>query len=162
VSWAVPFGDASAVRDAESRSARACLDKQVISVTVIAPLKLDNFLAPSVAPRCPYGAHRRFSSGVDKPKHLHGGKGLLYFLGKHNFKFRWSAVGCASFNRFLDCCDDFWVGVPQDQRSPRANEVNKLVPVNIPKVTTLSPRDEERCSAHSLECPYRRIDAAGH
>jgi len=44
---------------------------------------------------------------------------------------------------------------------PRASEVNELDPINIPKVAALAPRDEEGCSAYSLEGSYWRINALG-
>src|SRR5262249_43078391 len=54
------------------------------------------------------------------------------------------------------------VGVPKDERSPRADIVNVAVAIGVVEVGTLSALDEERLAADGAEGPDGAVDTAGN
>src|SRR6478672_13744958 len=62
----------------------------------------------------------------------------------------------------VDGREDRRVGVSQQRRAPRADQVDVLGPVSIGQVRALGGNHKARCAAHRAEGPDRRVDAAGH
>src|SRR5215472_1458595 len=52
------------------------------------------------------------------------------------------------------------MAVPEQQRSPRSDVVDVLVPIDVPNVRPLAARDEGRRAANAAERPDGRVDAA--
>src|SRR5262249_39846598 len=57
--------------------------------------------------------------------------------------------------------DDGRRGVPEDERPPRAEEVEVGTAVHVPQARPLGARDEERLAADAAEGADRAVDAAG-
>src|SRR2546428_12344939 len=71
------------------------------------------------------------------------------------------AVTRASRRGLVDGRNDGRRGVAEDERAPRAEEVQIGAAVDVPDPRPLSVRDEERVTADSAERPHGAVDAAG-
>ena len=58
--------------------------------------------------------------------------------------------------------DDRRMGMPQDQRSPRADVVDVAVAVEVVEIGALAALEKNRLAADAAKRPGRAIHAAGH
>ena len=107
----------------ERRKAGAGRDEQVIDVAVIAAGELHDEVAARRAAREPDRAHHGLGARRHEAHLLDAGISRDDFLGELHSRRRRGAVRHAAAARALDGRDDLRMRVAQDQRAPRADEV---------------------------------------
>ena len=122
-------------------------------MTVVAAFKLDQLAAAGGTARQADGTHGGFGAGTDQTHHVHRGHELEDFFCQLNFALGRRAVGKTLQHRLLHCLDHRWMAVPQNHGSPGADVVDEALPVGVPEIGTLGPRDKARCATDGLERP---------
>jgi hypothetical protein len=133
--------------------AAAGLDQQAVDVPVIAAGKLDDAIAARKPARQSDRAHRGFRARADHPHAFDGWNGVDHHLGQFGFRLGRSAEACPLAERPFDRLHDFGMGVPEDQRSPRADVIEIPVLVDVDEKRPLAAIDERRLPADSAERP---------
>ena len=119
-------------RLAERREPRARGDEQIVDVAVIAARELHDEVAARRAAREPHRAHDGFGARRHEPHLLDAGIGGDDFLGELDLGLARRAERRAAPARGFDGRDDLRMRMAQDQRSPRADEVEILAAVGRP------------------------------
>jgi hypothetical protein len=127
-------------------------------MSVVATSELDDLAATGEAARQPDGRHRGFGPGVDQPHLLDGIDPVDDLRGERNLPFRGRAERGALPYGCLDGHDHVGMGVPEDHRPPRADQVDVAAPVGIGEVGAGAARHEPRCAPHPAEGAYGRVD----
>ena len=152
--------DALRRRLAERRETRAGCDEQVIDVAVIAAREFHDEIAARRAAREAHGAHDGFGSRRYEPNLLDAGIGRDDLFGELDLGLTRCAVRHAAPARALDGRDDLRVRMTQDQRAPRADEVEILAAVGIRDHGAGRRPDHERCASDAAERAHGRVHAA--
>src|SRR5262249_33715190 len=148
--------------NAQRRDAGAGLHQQRVGVSVVAPFKLDDVLAPGKSPSQTDGGHRSFSAGADESYLLDRGKCRDDLLCQLGFTRCARAEACAVAIGLGYSFDYSGMRVPQNQRPPGADIIDVLVVIDIPNPGAQAAHDVGRLTADGAERPHRRIHAAGN
>ncbi len=134
----------------------------MIRVAVIAPGELDDQIAPRESARHTNGAHHRLRSGGDETN-------LLQSRIRRDDPFRqlhFRRAGSAERRAIAHGADygvqHGGVRVSQNQRTPRAHEIEVLATIGIDEELSGASRDEQWVAAHRAERTHRRVDSAGN
>ena len=149
-------------RHAERGGARARLHQQPVRVAVVAAIELDDDGAFRVSAREPYRAHDGLGARADETHFLDGGNGANDHPGKLGLSLSGNAEACPPRESLLETRCDFFVGVPEYQRAPRANVIDVLLAVDIPYLCALAAFHEYRRAADALERANGTVHSAGH
>src|SRR5581483_4240082 len=149
-------------RDSEGREARAGAREQRVGMAVVAAGELEDPVALREAAREAERAHRRLRPRRDEP-HLLDRRHRVRDLGRElHLRLGGRAEARAAERRLAHRLDRLRVGVPEDERAPRADPVEVAVPVDVDEVRAFPALDEERLvQADGAHRPHRRVDAAG-
>ena len=147
-------------RLAERREARARGDEQVIDVAVIAARELHHEVAARRAAREPDRAHHGLGARRYEAHLLDAGIGRNDLLGELDLRRGRRAVRHAAAARRLDRRDDLGMRVAQDQRAPRADEVEVLAAVDVDDRRALGRANHERRAADAAERTHGGVHAA--
>ena len=129
-------------------------------MAVVAAFKLDELVAPSGAARQAQSAHARFGAGADQAHHVHRGHELQNGLGQLNFALGGRTKREAVKRRLLHRFEHGRVAVTQNHRAPRADVVDVLLAIGVPKIGALCALHKTRRAAHGAKSAHRRIHAA--
>lgn len=154
-------GDAGGVRKREGGEPGAGRGEQRVDVAVVAPGELDHLGAAGEAPGEPDRGHGRLGPGGDEADlldRLDPGDDLL---GERHLALTGRPEGGAAGHGLLDGGDDLGVGMAEDHRPPRADEVDVLPAVGVGEVRTRTGHHEPGRTAHRAESAYGRVHAAG-
>jgi uncharacterized Zn-finger protein len=135
---------------------------QGIHVSVVAALEFDDEVAPGEAARQANGGHGGFGSGIHQPHHFDGRHGPADGLRQRDFLLRRRAEAGAYGQRLLQRRQNLRVPVAQQQRPPRADVVDVLLPIDVENMRAFAAREERRRPTHAAEGAHRRIHAAGN
>mmetsp|Transcript_41301 Transcript_41301/g.100220 ORF Transcript_41301/g.100220 Transcript_41301/m.100220 type:complete len:396 (-) Transcript_41301:89-1276(-) len=155
-------GDARRVREAEGGHARAGGHEERVRVAVVAPIELDHLLPLGVRAHQPQHSHARLGARVGEADHLHGRDGLDHHLRQLVLQSARRAERRALVHSLLDRIEHAVVCVADDRRAPRADVVDVLVAVDIPRVCALDAVEDDGVAADGLEGAHRRGDTARH
>jgi len=128
---------------------------------VITTFKLDDAITLGESAGQADGRHGGFRSGADEAHHLHARHGFDDEFGELGFAGSGSAETGAVARGALDRCDDFWMRVPEDERSPGADVVDVLVAVGVPHAGARTSNNDGRIAADRFEGARGRIDSTG-
>ena len=154
-------GDAARVRDREGRPARSGLHQQAVGVAVVAAVELDQERTARRAAGHANRAHRGLRPRADQTDELDGRIGRGDRLRHLDLERRRRPVARATARGLTDRLDHRRRRVSQDERSPRAEEVQVRAPVHVPDPRPLAPRDEERFATDAPEGAHRAIHTPG-
>ena len=131
-------------------------------MTVIAPLELDDLLAPRGRPRDAHGAHRGLGPRADEPhalerRHQRGGRVSPSSTSSGLGRAVARAVSSGRGKRL----DETPRRVAVDERSPRHHVVDVAVAVDVFERRAGRAANEERRRADRLEGADGAVDAAG-
>ena len=116
------------------RAARAGLHEQAVGVPVIAAVELDEQVAPGGAAGHADGAHRGLGARADQPHHLHRRVGGRERPRPSRPRAPWARRSwCRAPGRLGDRLDHRRGGVAEDERPPRADEVDVRPAVGVPQ-----------------------------
>ena len=130
-------------------------------MAVIAAIELEENVAARRAPRHADGAHRRLGARADEAHHLHRRIRGRDHLGQVHLARRGRAVAGAAGHRRRHRLHDGPRGVTEDQRPPRADEVEIAPAVDVGEARALRAGHEERLAPDPAECADGTVDAAG-
>ena len=147
---------------AKGGQARARFDQQRVGMAVVATLKLDDLAAACGSACQAQRTHARFGAGADQTHHFHGGHVFQDFFGQLNLALGGRAEREAVERRFLHGLKHSRVAVAQDHGAPRADVVDVLLAVGIPKVSALCALHKAGRAAHGAKGTHGRVDAAGN
>ena len=150
----------AAVRQRERRATGPGLDEETVGVAVVTAVELEDDVAAGCAASHPDRGHRRFGPRADEPYHLHRRIRLGDRLGDLHLAAGRRTVAHAPTCGVDHRLDDRRGGVAEDQRAPRAEEVEIVVTVDVPDARPGSAIDEEGAPADAAEGPHRAVDAA--
>ncbi len=129
-------------------------------MAVIAAVELHDDVATRGAAGQPDGAHRGLGPRADQPQHLHRGKGGVDGLGQLDLHGRGRAVARPPAGRLGHRLHDHRRRVAQDERPPRADEVDVAPAVHVVQPRALGARHEERLTSHPPERAHRAVHPA--
>ena len=150
-----------AVGHAEGRAARARLDEQAVGMPVIAPVELDDDVAPGRPAREPDRAHRRLRARGHEAHHLHGRHRARDHLRHLDLGASGRPIARPPPRGLGDRLDHRRRGVAENERSPRAEEVDVGAPVGVHDARPLGALHEDRRAAHTPERAHGTVDTAG-
>src|SRR2546427_7408268 len=81
-------------------------------------------------------------------------------LAELNLELRWHSEAGSVLHRSLESVENYGRRVSEDERSPRENEVNVFVTIDIPDPRALAACDNDRLSSNSAKCAYGRVHSA--
>ena len=144
----------------ERQRAGTGLHQQRIGMTVVAALEFDDGVAPGKSPGQANRAHGRLGTGADHPHHVHGRHQFAKPRGHSRFDLRRGTIAEPPVHRLVNGLTHGGMRVSQHHRAPGTDIVDITLAFRGPDVRALGPLDEDRCPAHALEGPDRRIDTA--
>ena len=100
-------------------------------MSVVAAFKFDEFLTPGIASGQTDGAHGSLGTGVDHAHHIHRGVGVNDHFRHADLNFRWSAVGVALSQRFIDAVVISIRSMAENQRPPGADIVRVFISIRV-------------------------------
>ena len=153
--------DTGGVGQREGRDAGAGLGQQRVDVAVVAAGELHDDRASGRPARQAKGGHRRLGAGGDEADLLDRLDASDDLLGEGHLVFARGAEGEAVCRGGPDGLEHLGVGVTEDHRPPRADEVDVAVAVDVGEPGALGAGDEARDAAHTTEGPHRRVDPTG-
>ena len=146
---------------AERQRARTRLHQQAVTVAVVTPFKLDDFIARGKATRGTQSAHGGFRSRIDHAHHLHAGIRCRHQLGHLDFRLGGQAVAHAVGQCLLCRLQHVGVRVAQNHRPPRADIVEPIVAVDVRDMAALCAFDKYGAAPYRAKRPHRAVHAAG-
>ena len=135
--------------------------EQRVHVAVVAAGELHDLGAAGEAAGEPDRGHGRLGTAGHQPHLLDGLDPGHDLLGERDLALAGRTEGGAAGDGGLHGRDDARVGVPEDHRPPRADEVDILAPVGIGEVRTGTGHHEPGRTAHGAEGAHGRVHAAG-
>ncbi len=147
-------------RDAERGETGAGRGQQGVDVAVVAPGELHDQVASGEAAGQPDGRHRRLGAGGHQA-HLIDRRAGHDLLAELDLRQGRRAERRTARDRLGHGFDDRWMGVPQDQRSPRGHQVDVLVAVGVIQVGAGAAGHEARGATDSPEGAHGAVDPAG-
>jgi hypothetical protein len=151
--------DAGRAGQRERRDARSRCGEQTVDVAVVATGELDHELAPGEPAGEANRRHGRLGARRDEA-HLVDRRAGDDLLGELDLGRRGRPERRAVGDRALDRVDHLWVGMAEDHRAPRADQVDVLVAVDVVEVRPGRASHEARRAADRPECPHRTVDAS--
>ena len=139
---------------------RAGLNKQVVGMTVIATVELEDLVAPGEGSRQTQRAHGGFCARADEAHQVDAREGLLDNTRQVELGFGGGAVAGAAGRGLLDGGDHAGMRVTGDQRPPGCQVIDVAVVVDVPDGGAFGTRDEAWCAADGAEGSHGRVDAA--
>ena len=130
-------------------------------MAVVAALELDDEITAGGAPRETDGAHGRLRPRGDQTHHLHGRHRGHDEIGQLDLARGRRAIARAPREGLPHRLDHGGGGVAQDERAPRAEEIDVGAAVDIRDAAALGAPDEEGSAAHAAKGPDGTVDAAG-
>ena len=152
-------GDPGTVRQPQRRHPGPGRGQQGIDVAVVAPGELQHPGPPGDAAGQPDRRHRRLGSGADQPDLLDRGP-RDQLLGQRDLALGGRTVGGSRRRRPPDRVQHRRVGMPVQQRSPGADQVDVLAAVGVGQVRTVARAHETRGAPDRVEGPDRGVDPA--
>jgi len=152
--------DAGAFGDAERGQAGAGLREKTVGVSVVAAFKFQDEIALGDAAREAHRAHGGFGAAGDEADFLDEGDGAGDQRGEFQLEFGGDAEAGAALRLVGDGSADGRIRVAQQDRSPGADEIEKLVAVSVVEVSTFAALDDERVAAYGAEGAHGAVDAA--
>ena len=128
-------------------------------MSVVTPFEFDDLISFRVSPCQAERAHGRFGAGVDKPHRLYGRDRVDDHFREIHLDLGGRAVAGALLHGLSDRIEDLWMGVAEDQRSPRAYVIGVAMVIYIEQVGALCSGDKARRPANALERPHGAVDA---
>ena len=145
----------------QGRHAGAGRGQQRVDVPVVAAGELDDLRTAGAAAGQPDRRHGRLGAGVDQA-HLLDRRTGDDLLGERHLARRGRAEAGARGGRGLHRGDDLGVGVAQQQRTPRAHQVDVATAVGVVQPRAVAAHHEPRRAADGLERAHRGVHPAGH
>ena len=105
--------------------------------------------------------HRRLGAGGDQAELLDGGDPRADLVDELGSPWRRRAEAQAAAGGLADRLDDLGVRVAEQRRTPRADEVDVLVAVDVGDVRAARGGEEAGRAADVAEGAHGRVDAAG-
>ena len=133
--------------------------EQRVDVTVIAAGELDDLVPAGDAPGQSQHGHGRLGAAVDQPDLLDG-RPVDDLGGQLDLDPGRRPVGGAVLSGFGDRGQHLGMGVAEQHRPPRADQVDQLVAVLVVEVGPLGPLDEARGPPDGGKGPDRRVHPA--
>ena len=152
-------GHARGIRERESGYAGASRRQQRIHVAVVAAFKLQDLGAAGETAGQAHGGHGGLGTGVNQAHLLHGGA-LDDVLRQQRLALGRGAERQTVGSRLLHCLHDGRVGIAVNHRAIRADQVDVLIAVDIPKAGALTASDNAGLAAHGSEGADRGIHTA--
>jgi len=146
----------------ERRDARAGPREQSVAVTVVATRELHDARAAGRGARDAERAHRGLGARRDEPEHLDRRVSGDDGLGELDLERRRGAVRGPERRLIGDRAHDVRMRVAEDERAPRADEVDVFASVRVPHPRSGSADDERGLAAHRAIRADRARHAAGH
>ena len=109
---------ARAVGVTERERAAAGLDEQRVTVTMVTAVEFDDFGSTRTSSREAQGTHGCLGSRVDQTNLVNRRHQVADLLRQLDLQFGRRTEAGSLARRYLKCCDDFRVGMPQDHRAP--------------------------------------------
>ena len=152
--------DTGAFGDAERGEAGAGLGEKTVRVSVVAAFKFQDEIALGDAARETHRAHGGFGAAGDEADFFDERNGTCDQRGEFEFEFGGDAEAGAAPGLVGDGGADGGIGVAEQDGAPGADEIEKLVAVNVIEVSTFAALDDERVAAHGAEGAHGAVDAA--
>ena len=130
-------------------------------MSVIAAVELHDPIASGRGPRQSHRGHRGLRPARDEPDELNPRERVHDATGELDLAFGRRAEGGASGSRRACRTDDLGMGVPEQQRTPRTDQVHVPVAVDVDHVRALAAIEEPRGASHRAERANGGVDAAG-
>ena len=127
---------------------------------MVVSFKLYEFISACEASRKSDGAHTGFCSTAYHSDEVNVGNHTHNQFSHFNFKLRWSTERSRVQCFFSDCIYNRAIGMSKNHRTPGCDVINVFVAIGIIEVCATGFFHEKRCSSHTFECPYRRVDSA--
>ena len=132
-----------AIRQAQSCNPRPRLYQQLIRMTVVAALELQNLFAAGCGARHAQRGHGRLRSGVHQANALDRGESLTNPLSQIHFAFRRSSEAGPGCEHSCQRFHDLGMAVAEDQRTPGAYVVDVSSAVHVNNPRAFPARDED-------------------
>ena len=129
-------------------------------MAVVAALELNHLGTSRVATGQAHGAHRGFRAGVNHAHHVHA-RTVDDQLRELPLGLARGAEAEAVLGSLFHCLHYGGVGVAEQHRPPRANEVNVVIPVHVGEVGALCLGDKTRLATNGTKPAHRRVHATG-
>ena len=130
-------------RRAVRQGPAARFHQQAVDVAVVAAGELHDAVAARKTTGHAERAHRGFGPRADHPHLFDRGDRLDDHLGQFRLRFGRRAEARPLGEGRFDGSDDLGMGVPQDQRAPRADVIDQAITVDVDEVRPLASLDEE-------------------
>ncbi len=153
-------GHARGVGQGEGRQTRTGGGQERVHVAVVVARELDDLAPPGEPARETDRGHGRLGPGVDQTNLLHRGA-LDDQLGEFDLARRRRPVGGPGRDLAVEGLHHGGLGVPEDERTPGADEVDVATTVGVREVGALSLDEERRGAADGTEGADGRVHAAG-
>jgi hypothetical protein len=131
-------------------------------MTVVTPIKLDDFFPPRESPGKADGAHGGLGPGVDHSDHLHRGNHFNDGLRHLHFQSGGGAIAGPPGQGVCYGLDNLRVGMSQDHGTPGAHVIDVLLPIDVPQEAPLRPVYEWGGNPYRFARTDRAVDAAGN
>ena len=126
-------------------------------MTVIAPVKLDDFPAPCKPTGQSQGRHRRLGTGTDQANHRPGRPQTTEQFSEFHFTRRIDAERGAFRGRLGNGLHNFLSGMSQDQGAPGSAEVQQLGTIRRLHPRPLAAYDINRIAPNGIKGPNRTV-----
>ncbi len=130
-------------------------------MSVVATVELQDPVASGRGARKADRGHRCFGAAGNQPDQLDAGERVDDPFRELDLALGRRPEGRALGRRRACRPDDLRMRVPEEQRTPRADEVDVPVPVDVDDVGTLATIEEARRASDRPERPDGGVDAAG-
>ena len=160
MSAAAPRGDARGVGQPEGGDAGAGRGEQRVDVAVVVAGELHDQRPAGGAAGQPDGRQHRLGAGVDQPHPLDRGDPVADLLGQVELALGGGAEGEPAPRGGGDGLDDGGVGVAQDHRPPRADQVDVAPSVGVGDPRAGALDHEPRGAADGAERAHRAVHPA--
>ena len=147
-------------RDREGRQAAARRGEQAVDVAVVAAGELHDQVAPGEAARQADGRHGGLRPGGDEADGVDA-RAVDDLLGQLHLGHRRGPVRRPAPHGVQDRRLDLGVGVPEQHRAPRPDQVHELATVGVGEPRPAGGRDEARGPADGAEGAHGGVHAAG-
>ena len=154
-------GHAGRVGQGEGRHPRPGGCQQGVDVAVVAAGELDHHRPPGEPAGQAQRAHRRLGAGAHQPHLLDRLHARHDLLGEGNLGLGRRAEAEPTGGRLANRRDDAGMGVPEDHRPPRPDQVDVAAPVGVGEPRPDGLAHEPGRAANRAERPHWRVHPAG-
>ena len=155
-------GYTGGIRSALCQRTGASLDQHGIGMSVIAALKLDDFIPSGGATCQTHRTHDGLGAGIDHAYHLNMGYHGNHQLCQPGFQSGGRTEAQTMLHNLCHSVQYLRVGMSQNHRAPGAHIINIFHTVHISDIRTLCAADKPRCHAYGTISPNRTVHAARH